>query len=126
MKRFWLGVGILAGMLVLGILVTHYAARVHEPIGKALLEAGEQALEGNWAEADAYFRQARSRWEDSRDLTAVVTDHTPMEQIDAMFRSLEVWRQQRQSARFSAGCAELSACVEAVADAQGVNWWSVF
>ena len=125
MKRFWLGAGILVGILALGILVTRYAARVHKPIGKDLLEAGSQALEGDWAEADAYFRQARSRWEESRDLTAVVTDHTPMEQIDAMFRQLEVWRQQRQSVWFSAGCAELSAWVEAVADAQAVNWWSI-
>lgn len=125
MRRFWIGVGLLLGMLVLGIFVTESMAGIHEPIGKTLLEAGDLAFEEDWAGADAAFLQARGLWEQYREVTAVVTDHTPMEQIDAMFRRLEVYRQQRQADYFRSGCAELSACVEAVADAQAVNWWSI-
>ena len=125
MKRFWLGVGLLLGMLVLGIFVTKSMAGIHEPIGKTLLEAGKFAFEEDWAGADASFLEARGRWEQYREVTAVVTDHTPMEQIDAMFRRLEVYRQQRKRDLFQSGCAELSAWVEAVADAQAVNWWSI-
>ena len=124
MRRFWLGVGILLVLLVSGILVTRFAAEVQEPIGKLLLDAAEQAQLGAWTEAEDMFHRANSRWERYRDLTAVVTDHTPMEQIDATFRRLEVYLQQKDSL-FSAGCAELSAWVEAVADAQAVTWWSI-
>ena len=124
MRRFWFGVALLLAMLGLGILVTRSMAGIHEPIGKTLQEAGELASGGDWMAAETIFRQARDRWERYRELTAVVTDHTPMEQIDSTFRQLEVYLGQKNSL-FCAGCAELSAWVEAVADAQAVTWWSV-
>lgn len=125
MKRLWLGVGILVGLLLLGFLTTWFMVWIHEPLGAELAKAEELARTGDWEEAVKVAHQARQRWEHYRSISAAVTDHAPMEQIDALFLELETYIQQREQVHFCAVCAQLSGWVEAVADAQRITWWSV-
>ena len=125
MKRLWLGVGILVGLLVLGFLTTRFMVWIHEPLGAELEKAEELARTGDWDAAVTVARQARQRWEYYRSISAAVTDHAPMEQIDALFLELETYALQGERLHFCAVCAQLSGWVKAVADAQRITWWSV-
>lgn len=122
MKRLWLGVGLLLALLALGIAATVTMGRICAPVGQTLTRAGEAARVGELEQAEKLCRQAKARWETYRTLSAAVTDHAPMEEIDGMFAALSVCRDETCYAEY---CARLTAMVEAVAEAQAVNWWNI-
>ena len=63
MKRSWIGLGLLGVLLVAGLLVTWAMVRFHDPIAADLTAAGEQALAGNWVQAEALSQKAADCWE---------------------------------------------------------------
>lgn len=123
MRRVWLGIGILAGLLALGIFVTVGAHRICAPISEQLEQAAQAA---SAEEALPLCRAARRRWETYRRMTAAVTDHEPMEEIDALYEELKVYAQWGDQKRFAQCCARLASQTRAIAEAQAVNWWNIF
>lgn len=126
MRRLWLGIGLLVGLLVLGILTTAVIARIQEPIADTLEAAEEAVRQGDRVLGLDLSKKAWARWDRYRKMTASVTDHTPMEEIDALFEAMAVYGEQGEWVLFRACCAKLSAWVRAVSEAQSVTWWSVF
>ena len=125
MKRFWLGVMILAGLLALGIGVTVAVNRFCDPISGELSQASDAVLQDQWAAAEQAARRARSRWERHRALHAAVGNHEPMEEIDSLFEQLEIYSRQRDGLRFAECCAQLASLITTLGEAQGVYWWNV-
>lgn len=123
MKRLWLGVGLLGLLLVLGLGVTWLLGWIHGPTAQALELAVEVGSHGDWSQAQAQFARARSRWEKYYGLTAAVTDHKPMEDIDAAFARNRVYLNRGANTEFLAGCAGLARQVENMEQAQGLAWW---
>ena len=123
MKRFWVGVAITALLLGLGITVTVGMHRICLPISQALEQAAHAE---DWASALALSRRARADWERWQQLSAAVTDHEPMEEIDALYHALEIYAKHEDVLRFSEACAQLSSMTEAIAESQSVNWWHIF
>lgn len=126
MKRSWIGFALLLVLLAGGLAVTWSMEKCHEPIARDLDSAAVRVQAGDWAEAETLMLRARNAWGDSRKLTACFADHTPMEEIDALFARLEVYAAARENADFAAGCAELSRKVEAMGEAHGLMWWNFF
>ena len=118
MKRSWIGFVLLLVLLAGGIAATWGMAKCHEPIARDLENAAKTALQGDMAQGEALMFQAREAWGRSRHLGACFADHTPMEEIDALFAQVEVY--------FAAGCAALSRKVEAMGQAHGASWWNLF
>lgn len=125
MKRLWIGVGFLAGMLIIGIFITLAFSRLHIPISDALNQASEAAIAEDWEKATALTESARADWEKFRGFTAAVADHEPLEEIDAMFAQLTVLAQQQETAEFAALSAQLARQAQAMADSQSISWWNV-
>ena len=125
MMRFWLGVGILLGLLVLGIVVTLAVGQFCEPISQKLSEASLTAQQGRWELAEQLSERARQRWEQHRALHAAVSNHEPMEQIDALFSQLEIYRKTKDGVRFAECCAQLSSLTAALGESQAVYWWNL-
>jgi len=125
MKRFHIGVGILAVILGCGILLTLAMGRIHMPISGQLARASQCARAEDWETARRLTEEAKARWETYRGLTAAVADHVPMEQIDSGFEEAEAFLLQQDANEFSAACAALSRLVKAMADSQSVAWWNV-
>lgn len=125
MKRGKVGIGILAGLLVLCMLATVTMRRRNEPIARILAAASDLAAAGEWEEAKKLAGKARGDWEKRWHFTAVFADHTPMEDIDGLFARLEVYEKQEDRTAFAAVCADLSVKIEAMGDAHGINWWSL-
>lgn len=124
MKRFWIGIVILAVILAGSIVLTVAMPNVHMPISRQLSEAAEAAQKENWEQAEALANTAFARWEACRGFTAAVADHVPMEAIDSGFAQMNAFLLRRDRGEFSAACASLARLVEAMADSQTFTWWN--
>lgn len=124
MKRFWIGLVILALILLLSIALTLIMPRVHLPISRQLNDAADAAQTENWVQAEALATAAFERWIACRGFTAAVADHAPMEQIDSGFSQMNAFLLRREPNEFSAACASLARLVQAMADSQTLTWWN--
>lgn len=124
MGRFWLGAGLLLLFLVLGIWTTLSMDATHTPLSQTLEAASQAALDGDIQKGAALGMQAKADWERHRRYTAAVADHTPMDEIDALFSEMAVYAQASEDVHFAACCAQLSLMVRAMGEAHALNWWS--
>lgn len=117
MNRVWLGAGILAVLLIAGIITQLGMDRLHIPASEKLEQAEQEALYGDWEKALALADTAKAQWEKAQFLTAAVADHSPMEEVDMLFRELETYAAGEEKIHFAACCASLSRLTRAVGEA---------
>ena len=125
MARGWFGAGILAVFLVLGLILSGVTDKVQLPTGELLEQAAEKTLVGDFEEGIALGMEARSQWEQQWKFTAAIADHSPMDDVDALFAEMEVYARTGEEPHFAACCKELSQRLEAIADAHRFSWWNV-
>ena len=95
---------------------------IHGPISGQLLRAQQQVLVGAFSQGRTSAVQAKAQWH----FRSCISDHTPVEQIDAGFAELESYGASGEDAAFAAKCAELAQQVKAVGEAQELTWWNIF
>lgn len=125
MKKGWLGVGLLAVFLAAGLALSFWMDKTHLPGSQLLQQAAEVTLQGDLEQGITLARRAEALWENSREATATVADHGPMEEIDGLFRELWVYAQMQETPHFAATSAELALKIRAVADAHRISWSSL-
>ena len=125
MKRIWIGIGLLAALLVAGIWVAESMEDSHLPGAQDLRRASELVLEEDWSKAEALTKRARDKWEKKWRMTASVADHEPMDQIDGMFAELKVYAKVKDEVAYSGTCAHLAELMEALGHAHSFNWWNL-
>lgn len=125
MKRCWMGLVLLIVLLVLGLGITWAMAEIHDPIARDLKQAAQQALQGNWAEAEHLSQKAVTAWEKWAHFRACFADHDPTEEIDAALAAMAVYRGTEEDAAFGAACLDLARKIEAIGDAHGLVWWNI-
>ena len=125
MKRCWFGAGLLAALLVAGLLVTRGMTKVHSQVASQLRNASAAASAENWTQAEREIREASEQWEMRWHFSAAFADHEPMEEIDGMFAQLAVYLEEKDPAALAALCAQLSRMVEAMGDAHECTWWNL-
>lgn len=126
MRRVWIGVIFLLALLVSSLTATWAMDRIHGPVEADLNRAAEQAMAGDWEEGTRLFTQARDRWDKWEHLRFSLADHTPVEEISAAFRALEVYCTDREDTEFAAHCRELARKTAAVGEAHSLTWWNIF
>ena len=124
MKRFWLGLGILAAVLCLSLALGVLLSRQHEALSLQMSRAARQALNGNWTEAVRLSEEASRQWQRHRHFTAALTDHEPLEELDRMFAQLKVYERQTMTAEYAALCTLLSRQAEAMGEVGRLAWWN--
>ncbi len=122
MRRFWFALALMLLLALAGFGITQQLNRICQPIALLL----EQAESATGEEAAHLCAAAREDWERSHKFMAAVTDHQPMEEVDALFDSLAVYLRCGDDLHFSQTCAQLASQIRAIAEAQQVAWWSVF
>ena len=125
MARFWIGVGLLALFLGLGLWVTAEMDRVCAPMADTLSQAAEEALQGNVEKARDLMDMAKGRWERYRKAVASVADHAPMDEIEGLFAKAGAYAKGNRAVELAAVCARLSELVEAMGEAHGLGWWNL-
>ena len=124
-QRFWIGIIVLAVILVLGILTMLLFSRIHHPMAQQLRASAAAAQAENWEKATALAEKARAEWEQYRYLISASADHEPLEQMEYLLDQLEVYAADRQKADFAALCIRLANLAEAMADTQQIRWWNL-
>jgi len=125
MKRSWIGFFLLVALLILGILATWAMDRVHAPISQALQLAAEGSLKNNWGKAAFHTAKAKTDWEHWQLLRACLTGHGSMEEIDALFATLEIYGALRENTAFSALAREMAEKIQAIGDAHSLEWMNI-
>ena len=125
MKRFWLGIGILVGLLGLGIGAQGWMDALHTPCAAELEQAAQEALQDNWSQALLLAEQASSRWEQTKKVISSLADHTPMDEVDMLLAELHVYARAQEVPHFAACCTQLAAMIQAIGQAHAFNWWNL-
>ena len=125
MARGYIGLGILIVFLVLGIGVSMVMHNAHQPACQLLNQAADLTLSGDFEGAVPLAMAAKSRWETAWNGTAVVADHGPMDDVDALFAEMEIYAKTGEVPHFAACCRELAQRVEAVSEAHRFSWWNL-
>ena len=121
MKRIWFGAALMAVLLILGLCSSALMERSHLSQAEDLDQAAILALNGNWAEAETTFSNARQRWNQRRSIIAGLCDHEPMDQIEGLFSQLEVYAVSRDAVSFSSSCVYLAKQLEALGKSHSLN-----
>lgn len=125
MKRVIFGAVLLLGLFAAGLWAQNRMAAIHGYEADLLAQAGREGAKEQWDTAQTLFYRARRRWKDNYRFTAALADHTPMEDVEALYAQLEVFADKQEAPQFAALCAEASARLEAMADAHLLAWWNV-
>ena len=126
MRRFWIGVGLLGALLALGIWGSGRLRRSHMPSAADLDNAAACAMAEDWIRADGLTERARNTWEQSLRLTAAMHHQAPLEEIDALFRELEIYRAREETAAYCALCVHLSQLLKDLGNSGRFTWWNLF
>ena len=126
MKRSWTGFILLIVLLLGCLLVTKTMVDIHDPLESRLLQAGQAAMDGHWAQAQDLFRQAEEDWKEHAHFRGCFADHNPVEEIDAAFAMLRTYCAARDTVAFAGGCRSLARQVAAVGEAHELTWWNLF
>lgn len=125
MKRMWIGVGLLAAVLISGIWASGQMEKIHQEMAKDLNRAAQCAMDEDWDMAGALFARAEKNWEKKRTLTAAFSDHGPIENVDSLFAQLEIsaWAENEES--FATACACLASQLEALGESHRFTLWNL-
>jgi hypothetical protein len=126
MKRFWIGVGLLGALLVLGTWGSGRLRRSYMPCAADLDNAAAYAMAEDWVRAEGLTERARNSWEQDLHITAAIHDHQPLEDIDALFRELEIYRAREDTVSFCAVCVQLAQRLKDLGMSGKVSWWNLF
>lgn len=125
MARGWLGLAILIVFFALGLVTAGVMDNAHIPTEKLLSQAAEKTLAGDFEEAVSLGFEAKSRWERHWNGTATVADHSPMDDVDALFAEMEIYAKTKEQPHFAAVCKELSQRIQAVTGAHRFKWQNI-
>lgn len=125
MGRGWFGFGVLIVFLVLCLIAGIAMDNAHTPTEQLLQQAAEKTLSGDFDGGISLGLQAKSRWDRHWNGTATVADHSPMDEVDALFAEMEIYAKTEEKPHFAAVCKELSQRIQAFADAHRFSWWNI-
>ena len=121
MKRMWIGVGLLAAVLIVGIWASNQMEEIHQEIARDLERAAQSALEEDWDMAGALFARAEKTWEKKQILTSSFSDHAPIENAEALFAQLKISAQTENTESFATACACLASQLKAMGESHSFN-----
>lgn len=125
-KHFYWGMGILLALLCLCLAIGWSMRATHTKTMVQLEQAAQLALEEQDSPAFHLARQAQSRWQQTRKLTAVVADHSPMDEVDMLFAEMKTYMEAQELPHFAACCNQLRSQLQSMYEAHLGTWWNIF
>ena len=123
MKRLWIGVGLMIVLLAAGIWEARRMENIYLPAAQEMEAAGDLARTGDFDGARAAAEQVQARVEQQKHLTAALTDHETLEEIDGLFSRLENCEDQED---YASTCGWIAAQLEHLGQIHSLTWWNLF
>lgn len=123
MKRFVLGVTLLAALLMGSLAVGRGVEQAGLPVVGELKQALSLAGAGAGEAALRAVEQAKAQWDRGWQFVAAFADHEPLEEVDDLFAALSAYLPD--SEEFKAYCGQIIQRAEAVIRDQSLNWWNL-
>jgi hypothetical protein len=124
-KKLWLGLGLLAALLALGLGSLGMLAARSARAGAVLAQAAEAAGEGDMARAADLAARAQALWQGDLPAVDAVTSH---EETDEICRALAELRSLGRSGKreeFLALCARLEVMAAHLAEMERPRWYNI-
>lgn len=125
MRRLWIGVTILALLLVMGIALLWGSEVFFDKFAENLEQAERLAMAGNWVSAGEKAEKSRRQWETYHRFWAAFTDHEPVEEVEELLARLQVYRDMQLPVDYAAVCQSLVHLAEAINESHSLYWWSI-
>ena len=123
MKRFVLGIVLLAVLFGGSLGIGRGMEILHQPVIQNLTEAAELALSGATEAAPAAALAAKETWQENWKFTAAFSDHGPMDEVDDLFAALPAYLPEAED--FAANCLQLIQRTAAVIRDHTLSWWNL-
>ena len=123
-RRFYLGIGILCLLLILGVLASFWVDNINRQITAPLEQAEAAIRSGMIPQAKVLAQQASDIWQKCRHRLAAVADHAVMEEIDSVFSQI-IYYMDSSQASFGASCAKIRQLITSLSDTHRLTWWNV-
>lgn len=119
MKRCYLGAGVLAALLILGIFSSRWMEnRYGELENQMRLAAREERPEQLLFLAE----EVRIRWERSRAVTSVLADHQNLERLEEAFSQIPAAAAEGNRGKCTQLCLEIAHVFGLLAEEQRLKW----
>ena len=125
MKKLWLGLGLLAMLLILGLGELGMLAERSRRAGEALTRAYEAAEAGDMALALDRALRVRRYWESATPAVDAVTSHEETDEIRRSLAELPALAENGQSADFLALCGRLRVMIAHLAEMERPRWYNI-
>lgn len=123
MRRFVLGIGVLAVLLAGSLVVGKRVEQLHRPVVQNLEQAISLAKEGAEEAALQAVQTAEEQWHRGWQFVAAFVDHEPMDEVDDLFGALSAYTPDTEE--FIAYCRQLLQRTGAVIRDQTISWWNL-
>ena len=125
MKRLWIGIGLLAAIMIAGFWTSSRMADIHIATSDILKDSVREAQAGQWEQVDRLAEKAQSCWKKSWNFSATMADHTVLDEIDGLFAQADIYRKNRTDVEYAATCAQLATAIEALQESHRLSWWNL-
>lgn len=118
MKAFYIPTAVLAAILAFSLWTGRYVQRNTDTWTAALAESGEAARGGDWASAGDSLERAYGGWLRCQDFFHVIMDHAELDEVEELFAGASAVCQEQDEPDFHTLVAQLSSCLEMLAETQ--------
>ena len=125
MKRVWIGGSLLVLILLLGLWLGEGLEKQVMPLADLMEQAGQAARAEDWEQAERLTQGVQSRWGDLKWITAALTGHQELEQIDSDFVQLSAYAHGDPQA-YQAICNTIAQALTALAQNHTTTWKNFF
>ena len=125
MKRMWIGTGLLALLIVAGLLTGAVLNKRMNQAAQQLATAGEAAQAEEWGKADTLIGQVNADWERMKWAAEALSDHERLNQIDTAFSQLPAYA-GNDPASYQALCIAIAQDLLLVAKNHTISWRNFF
>ena len=125
MRRVWLGAGLLAILLTLGLLTGAAMKASVCPDTEDLTAAAEAARRGDWEQAKALTVQVRADWEQMKWAAEMLSDHETLGQIDTAFAQLSAC-EYADPVGYATLCTAIAQDLQSVVKNHICSWQNIF
>ena len=125
MKRGLFGMGILAVLLIVCLIVMGMAAVLPRQITEDLQGAADAALAGDWEKTAALTEKARTAWREIRPFYCCITHQDALQEIDSLFLQLDAYQQTGEAGSYGAACLSLAAQTRSLGEDQLLTIWQL-